>query len=136
LATAWAHSPWRSCSRFSSSCEHASSVGCTLETWTGGSCFFPQLPYSSQEGHLRETWYPSPWLFRQPTGDNSHERQRPNSTLHPFNLYERSSVFRVLAGSAAPDHLHCFSKILFWGGKKKYPYRDCTKDWKIPTSLL
>jgi hypothetical protein len=47
----------------------------------------------------------------------SHEQQRPNSTLHLFNLYKRSSVFRVLAGSVAPVHLLSFSKIL--GGKKK-----------------
>jgi hypothetical protein len=65
-----AHLPCFSCSRFSSSCQQACSVGCLLETWTGGSCFFPQLPYSSQEGHLRETRYPWPWLFRAPTGDN------------------------------------------------------------------
>ncbi len=34
---------WRSCSRFIISFKHETSVGCLFETWTGGSCFFPQL---------------------------------------------------------------------------------------------
>jgi hypothetical protein len=40
----------------------------------------------------------------------SHEQQRPNSTLHLFNLYKRSSVFRVLAGSVAPVGLDSADK--------------------------
>ncbi len=36
-----AHLPCFSSSRFSISYKQASSVGCPLETWTGGSCFFP-----------------------------------------------------------------------------------------------
>jgi hypothetical protein len=38
---------------------------------------------------------------------------RPNSTIHLFNLYKRSSVFRVLAGSVAPVQLLSFSKSFF-----------------------
>jgi hypothetical protein len=70
LVRASAYLPCFSSSLFNSSCKQACSVGCLFETWTGGSCFFPQLPYTSQEGHLRETWYPWPWLLRAPTGDN------------------------------------------------------------------
>ncbi len=39
LAKGLAHPSWRSCSRFSSSCNQACSVGYSPETWTGGCAY-------------------------------------------------------------------------------------------------
>jgi hypothetical protein len=54
----------------------------------------------------------------------SHERQRPNSTLNLFNLYNRS-VFRVLAGFVSPVHLSfSFSPKSFFEERKSFPICD------------
>ena len=78
------------------------------------------------------TWRPPPntmtvmctyrWHF-------CNKRQRPNSTLHLFNLYKHRSV---LAGSVTPVHLlPWFWKIYFVGGKRKLQVCD-----KVGNSIL
>jgi hypothetical protein len=63
-------STWRSCRRFSNSYKHVSSVGCTHERRTAGSCFFGQLSYCWHLEYEDETWHPSPIPFTARTGDN------------------------------------------------------------------
>jgi hypothetical protein len=107
---------------FSISWNHTRSVGCLMEIWTGDSCFFSQMSYSSQSEHLRETSHPSQWPLCTRTGDsfvtNGNSRITRLNTSICTDTVVSSRVPSFISSLSEDFSQQCIFK------KKKIPLHD------------